>query len=746
MFLSILAFLSLVLPLLVLAGRTLFAERSTRIRMIALFCIVSAFSIVALRPHEDIYTGLDNSAYRLMAEAFADGRPLIGTDETLLSAPKELRPLFQYRQPGGGLRPTRDMIFQYDIKTGEDRPFFMPFLPLAAAALRKVEYFPLLLGFFWLLLLFSAAYRQNGKHGLGMAAAILVATPWFFWFTRGFFPDAAGALIASAVLLHALAQRRGNILSAVCSGLLLGLSVTIHPTSVLLTAPIFIFCVVRDRRPHIILSTTLASLAGLVPFWAITRYVCHPYGDWTRFASLVAMFKAAPEHRVLITGAVLMAVLALGSIVFACTRNGNAFLHRLLDRIPSYTWLAASLVPLILLCVLPTPFTEIIRHETVVVWTGIRVSGLLLWSLASVLILTTNKSKAVSVLFVLTCWLFIPFLMIKGAEVPVGIWSLRRAAPPAILLTALLAPLCPFPSFPGWNSHRRKILIAVGIGVLAFLNLFRWPNAYFGVNGRNAAVLRATTRAAVSACDLVVFDYHPRFVPVSPSHEIRTLGIGSFALGLWPEIEKWLSGVSATSKVAVVSSYAPVRLEEDFAFEPAQMTGGTIRNIVSKNFLPVSTDNRQIVNNILRAVPLDKATERLIQEKKLDGGPIGLRGEWYTPRNKDFAWSRQKSGIVGPVHDDEITVEIEAEWPEKQVPAPAQQMLLTPPWTTEGIPFTVEHGKTNIVLRLKKGPAFTAKATGIYTFTSPTPYNPADYGIKGYPDDLGIIIRSIRIK
>lgn len=752
---SFISFAAIVIPLLYLLWNISISQSPGKLKKAVILLIAAIAMFICLRPHEDIYTGLDNSAYRLMAEAFDSGRNLTGTDTVAATIPEKLRLYFRYKHTGEHhLRPTRDQIFQTGVAASDisTTPFFMPFLPLAASVI-SAKYFPVLIGVLWFLLLAVSAIRINGKYGLATAAALTFATPWPFWFSRGFFPDAAGAFIASSVLIHAATCKRQNTVSALCSGLLLGISVSTHPTSALVAAVIFIYIIISDTRLKIWGLTILSLIIGIFPFWAITRYICHPYGDWTRLSCLIQTLKFTPEHRTLMAGIILLAVLGIAVI---CTMQIEKLRNRIADflrKTPSGIWFIIAALPAFALTVLHTPMQETLRKELFAVWHGILIPGAIIWLTASYFLLNNKNRLPEKLLFVMTVWLFIPFLLIKSAEVPVGIWSMRRAAPPVILLTSLFASAV----YTGRNTKKRFspkfiILLCLAVGI-SLINVCRWPLAYFGINDRGAVKLQHDIRSLINDRDLVLFDYYTHFVPVGADLTHRTLGLGAHAVAHWPEIEKWIAEEAVTSKVALVSTWLPTSLEEDFCLEPiheenSSSASADLQRIVSKTFLPAAIIPHHIENHVMSVIPFsDIGTRTPVQKKKFTGSPFGIRGNWFYPRGKDFAWSQQDCGIVGPVHTGEIKFNIETGWYPPNDTIPMQTMLITPPWTTNTVSFTVSHGMTNLTVSIP-GPSTVHDniRAGVYKFSSPSPYDPAKYGIKGYPNDLGVVIRAVEIE
>jgi hypothetical protein len=243
---SILAWLATLLPLVAwlalagpaLAARWRLARPAARATLAGLWLLGAGFLLA--RPHDDSFTGLDNMTYRQMAQAFVDGRGFHDVDAVLAEVPENLRQNFMlHRGPRG--RPTRDRAFQVDgWRSADTKPFFMPVLPLAAAApapLLAPERFVPLAGALWLALVLAAGFIAGGGWGLLAVGVWLIGTAWPAWFLRGFYAEGVGALlVAGPVAVAALRPLRGGL--AALAGFSLGLAVSYHPTLVVLAVPV----------------------------------------------------------------------------------------------------------------------------------------------------------------------------------------------------------------------------------------------------------------------------------------------------------------------------------------------------------------------------------------------------------------------------------------------------------------------------------------------------------------------------
>ena len=358
----------------------------------------------------------------------------------------------------------------------------------------------------------------------------------------------------------------------------------------------------------------------------------------------------------------------------------------------------------------------------------------------------------------LLCWTSLAFLLIKGVEHHVGLWSQRRFLPTVLLLTSLFA--CSVsdkrlsPSFL-WDNHLAPVIF---IGCALF-NLARGPAAYGMVNEKGIGAWEKSLERALPDTGLVVFDYHPSSVPFAADLRRPVLGLGKHARGQWPAVEQWLSGVAETGTVTIATSWTPSRILEAHTSLRPYRSQDAVSNLfevkypvlATKGFFPVERRLKTASVSLFALVP-NVGLGQLAQDKILDGGPLGLRGPWGKTR-KTATWTRQGSAVVGPVTNrGTIVVTLDASWPEHPG-RPVQKMTLTPPWGASGsVSFEVDSPPANdknkfshIVLGLP-APTNAPARTGLYIFSSPTPYDPAKDGLRGYDKDLGIFLHRVRIE
>ena len=748
--------LAVVVPLGLLALRAFRWRASAREpRRIGSWCL-AALALLALagsgwlltHSHDDSFTGLDNMAYRKMARAFGDGRGLFDPDPVLPTLPPALRRTVLYRS-GSQARPTRDLSFQLDAPDGRaTRPFFMPTLPLAAAGLPWLApdlLPPLLASLGWCLLLLAGA-AAGGGWGLGVAVALALATPWPLWFSRGFYPDGSGSLILGGLIAAVAIRPLDRAVPRLVAGFALGFSAALHPTLLLVALPLA--GVLMLQRPRVRESVPLAGgcLLGLLPFWWMTRAICQPYGDWTRIDRLVKLLGATREHALLATTLFLVTLLACGALALGYYPAARARLRRLDARLRPWGWAAVSLAPLLLIACLPGSPGATLREGARAVWTGIRVPGALLLLGGGAAVLRQGRPARERILLAVLAWLSLFFLFLKGLEVPAGIWSLRRFLPVILPLIALLAAPLAAACASLRTTARRAGAVALLL-IAGTANLARWPAAFLQVN--EAGATDWTTRVAqpFGPDRLVVFDYFPHSVPYAGIPRTRVLGLGETTRAQWPELAGWLAGVARTSEVWIATSYMPAGIEENLRLEPVLAVTGRFPVVKSRHFLPADRGERLVSHAFLKAVPVTADTPPALQEKVLDGGPLGLRGPWGAVRAHGM-WTRQGSAIIGPypAAGTVVRFEAEVEWTPPKPAWEQQRLFVVPPWGGEPLVCTVTSGVSTVSGRWMVPPVAERTPTGCYRFSAETPYDPRVYGQRGYDVDLGVLLRRVTIR
>jgi hypothetical protein len=212
-------------------------------------------------------------------------------------------------------------------------------------------------------------------------------------------------------------------------------------------------------------------------------------------------------------------------------------------------------------------------------------------------------------------------------------------------------------------------------------------------------------------------------------------------------VAEWISTALTNQPPWVVTSWSPTTLEAGFQLAPVFSKQGVFPTLHSKSFFPAVAGARTVNHHVLQALPLGPGPGPA-QDKMLDGSPIGLRGPWGEIRN-GATWTRQGSGIIGPVPLPGMQVEFEAEcsWPAPTPDWPEQILRVYPPWGGAPLRLVVQSGSQRVrgtwvrpAGDRDRGP------TGVYGLSVVRPYDPAEFGMHGYAPDLGVLIRRIIIR
>lgn len=730
----------------VLAAKWRAAGTAVRAGLIGLWLAGSA-GLICL-PHDDVFAGLDVAACRKMAHVLAEGRGYHDRDAVLAQVPRGLRSAFYYRTGG---RPTRDLVFQLPSRNRvETRPFFMPTLPLAAGGLAPAlspDRLVPLAGTMWLALVLAAGFCAGGGWGLAAAAALVLGTAWPAWFLRGHYAEGAGAaLVAAVAAAAALRPLRGWI--SVAAGFALGMAVSIHPTLVVLAAPVGLGLMLEGRGRKSIAGLAVGGLAGVFPFWAVTRWVCQPYGDWTRLAVLKKMAFSTPEHRAVFLVLALLAAAGGAALWAGSQPKVRAWFRRMDSRAVPWGWLAVCGLPLLLAAILPGAMGTPLRAGAASVWSGIGWPHALLLLAGTVAALNQNRPVRERFGWAAICAAAVFFIYIKGLETPVGLWSQRRFLPVVLVGTAwLAAPLAA--GVAGLVARRRWMgwCLAPLLAAAGLWNAVRWPMAYGAVNERGATEWTRSVSERIGTNRWVVFDYFPHSVPYAAGLKQNVLGLGEKSQERWPEVAGWLAELAQQEEVWVATSWKPCPLEEGARLEEVFAATGRFSVVKTKDFFPVERGERVVQNTFLRWVPL-KDGERVGQDKWLDGSPVGLRGPWGE-RRADAVWTRQGSGLIGPVPapGGRIVFEAECAWSPPDAEWRQQVLHVTPPWGGPPLRLEVPAGD-HVMQGVLERPMDDAdrRPTGTYSFSVERPYDPAAYGLNGYSHDLGVLMSRISIR
>lgn len=723
---------------------------------------IIAAGLLLLRPHEDTFTGLDTSCYRLMTHAFSNGRQLHDTDPTLQEIPRPLRRsvLLEYQQWG---RDTRDRSFQItSLKTCSIQPYFYPFLPMAAAGLDVMsgklcgDYFVPLMGLLVFAVILCTGAALGNKYGLLASVVLLIGTPLPAYLFRGYYAEAVAAGLAGLVLLGLTLSVTSRVFQLL-SPLALGLAVCFHPVGIILALPALMMILIEPAlsRKGILLSL-IGFAAGLAPLWAMTLWGCQPYGnivDWHSFSSRLS---AQPLQKLLALFVVIF-LLAVAALI-----SGSPSLKTHLSNTVRRT-ITHPLLFLALLLFALFPFALPLS-----LWPGktLAMSGLseyrdgVRWGYGAILLTgviatfyVTNRPRS-RALLLLTVFLSPFFFYLKGFE-PMGLWSQRRLIPFVLLLIiALVPPLATACHICAQRAGRiPATLISGGLLVAGLFNFIQWPAPYLARHERGATQW-VTSLSRIIGSRLAFFDYYPYSVPFAASGKTRVIGLSEYGYAALPGISQWLAQRAGQEDVLWVSAYSNPGLEDGLELQSLSHQTASFERIVSKTALPAECRKFVVDVDIMKGIPVTN-TAGLAVRKILDDGPLALRGPWgcRSPiRTGDRVlpahWSREGSGLIGPIpgagHSVRISLEAAASRDDGR---PGQIIKITPPWPGAALTLAISNDFTQvsgILTQPVDSPA--GPHTGIYTLSAAAPYNPAKAGIRGYPKDLGARIHLIAIE
>lgn len=742
---------------------------------LALAAALLLSAAVLLRPHEDTFIGVDTSALRLMTQALQAGRGFHDTDDALLEVPPDLRRWFLFAPIP---RFTRDRAFEVlSLDSCRTQPFLYPLLPLSMLGFDLLvpgeasDYLVPLLGLVLFGLCLLAAFSAARGTGALLASALLLGSPLAQWHLRGCVAESVSAVLLGVSVLRYAARRPGD--GALWPAFLgLGLAASYHP---LMIAPALGTCLLMIFDAHRNLGEDLRRLAvfglGVVPILLITLRVCQPYG-----AISLAAFRGnlvSASYRIAVTfGGIL---LVLGAALFCSQDLWLAPVRRWLDRplASGPVLLAASALPA--LCAMRC-WSEgrFVRHGLLAEYLSVLHWPLALLAAVLVLVALFRKGQPFAKMVLVLGFFCLPvFLYLAGKE-HVGFWNLRRLVVPWLLTcSALVAPAGPLLAgvVAGRRGARRAVAAAVNVVLLFVLgaNAVRWPAAYLVRFERGAGEQVARIRELLGR-RLAVFDYVHYSVPLTVSPGQRVLGITDAAFGRgrvfrdevfrdvdYPRLIEWLRAKARSEEVLLVTAFANPGLEDGLVFQELSRETFALDRIRNKRALPAVRAPSEVDIRICRVLPAESVPGPLEVHKVFDGGYLGLRPSWARgdipielPDGTSLpaCWSKEDSGIVGPVPDRGAAVQIEITGTAGRADGVTRQVLvIKPPW--EGKPLRLE-----IPDRLATVSGTLARPrrsrgegrTGIYRIYSEKPYDPASVGIEGFDEDLGARIHSMSIR
>ena len=100
-----------------------------------------------------------------------------------------------------------------------------------------------------------------------------------------------------------------------------------------------------------------------------------------------------------------------------------------------------------------------------------------------------------------------------------------------------------------------------------------------------------------------------------------------------------------------------------------------------------------------------------------------------------------------PEHGQAVEFEIECEWNPPVSEWTEQELQVIPPWGGDPLRLTVLAGCHQLQgLLTRSANDISRLVTGIYSLQVERPYDPQQFGLHGYPPDLGIVAKRIIIR
>ena len=737
------------------------ARHGARVVLAVALLALLAAAFGGRRSGDAFFTGLDDSAYTLLATAEARGFPMAFHDETFSAVPPDVRQDLLYRPDMP--RKTRDRSHWIRFETLDAVPYFQPFLPWQRAHL------PGLAPVLGLLAFLLAAFHSLAGAGwrgpssppaalqlalLAIAAPLLV--PWIPRFACGPYADGMATVFAAfALSLSFVSSRAGAGIGAV-SGLCLGLATTFHPPLAAFAVPIALFGILRRGSWRYTLALAAGSAAGLAPLVWSTLFFVAPYGNFLDPAVLRAMIAGSPDIRALAFG--LAAAVPVGAVIvlFAHVPRFRAFAARGNVR----TAIAVACVVVVAAAVSAVRAIPAAHRAFGFDRDGILPS--LLPLVAAAAMAFRSRRGATCALLAGCALASVPFFVIQGQEVPVGLWSLRRSLPP-FALTALAAFLGAFEiaaeeagdrTLFRRRALRRRAWVLLA-AACAVAQSARIPLGALRGGERGGAALLAAIDAKLEPGAICLFDYFPFAAPsaaLDPRRAVFGLaeGVGR-RLGHGRALA-WLRSECTNRPVLAVASVpvAETVLEDGVALVPeGAPANGTLAMFDGPTFRTSAPRSHAVSLTFLRVRPAAPGDGTALA---VSHSPFGLVAPWDVPRGgKPGRWARQGSGFWGPVPEPgkAVEFEIEAGWtPPPGVDWPAQTLRVQPPWPSGPVEFCVPAGAGRATLRARfersADDSEDRGAVGVWRLSTSRAYDPAAHGIGGYPPDLVVPVYRLR--
>ena len=718
--------------------------------------------LVKTEPRDDVFfTGLDDSAQTALARSFWPGAPFVFHDDAFAAVPPEVRPDLLYRP--GLPRKTRDLAHQLNPVTLEARPFFQPFLPWQRAHLPGLP--SLLVWATFLLVWIVAKEGTNGVRFAGfdafrflaVAISFVLLQPWGARFATGPYAEGPATLFAAfALALAFVAGTDARPWVGAAIGLCLGLAVCFHPILAAWAVPIALFAVLRRGAWRHTLALALGALAGLAPLVWSTLFVTAPYGNFLSPATLRSMVAASPDIRALALALLAAVPLALAGLAFAHAPRLRAAAARPRVR----TAVAAACGAAILLALAAAWLHPAARRALLADRDGVLFA---LPALAAAVALALAwRRPAACLLLAAGAFACLPYFVVQGQEVQVGAWSLRRSLTPLVLffLAAFFAAFettgrealdpVPFRRRPRW---RAGVLLLGLLGSIAQLVLQPFSPPDWDDPAADRKVWEVEDNMTPDG--LYLFDYLPFAAPFAGAHP-----------------ERAIFGINEGVAKALDHGRVVGWLRDECEKRPTYVVAGTREHAPTvhprRKLLTTVLEDRLALENekdkwVSGGVkwPLDFLFLRARPPRRGDGttiefnhSPFGLATGWDALRpGKKGRWARQGATFWGPVPEPggAVRFEILADWtPPKGADWPVQKVRLIPPWTGEPLELEVKAEPSGLrpwlngTIRRPADDSADLPPSALWRISTDRTYDPAAFGIRGYPPDLVAVFHLLR--
>ena len=731
--------------------------------LLAAGLLAAALFVPALRSGRVLFSGLDESAYGMLELSVLRGEPLVLHDDALETVPPDVRPDLFYRT--GSTRPTRDLCRKLEPDGLSSRPFFHPVLAWQRARLPGL---PAVLSVCLALLLARVVLRGTAAAlprragpvaAAAVAFAVLFLLPWGLRFAPGPFAEGPATLFVAFALAFAFAfGGPGAPASAsFVPGLCLGLAVSFHPILVAWTIPVGLFCVLRNGTWRGTAALVLGAAVGAVPLVWTMAFVAAPYGNFLKPSELVFLVTQYTAIRLLAVAAAGVAAVGAALLVPAHLRRVRAAAAAPRARAALSAFCAAAVA---------AAFAFALVHPAARAALAADRDGVLaaLPALAAALFLAFAwRRPAACALLAAGAVCSLPYLLVQGRETPVGLWSLRRSLAPlvAFFLAAFLAAFeTDAAERDDPAAFRRRGRLRAGLLALAAAcacaQLARIPAGALRGGETGCEDLLARMEARMDPDALHFFDYFPHAAPfaaVRPRRATFGLNEGAARLLGHDRAVGWLRRECESGRPVVAVSAARISaplLENGIALVPdGDPVEGELSRFDGPTFRTASERVRKPVFSFLRVRPAARG-----DGTRLDFGesPFGLATGWDEPRRGKLGrWARQGATFRGPVPEPggSVEFEIETAWtPPPGADWPERTLRLIPPWTAEPVELAVRADAGRHVLHATvPRPADDAAdipPSALWRLSSDRPYDPAAFGVSGYPPDLVVPVYGIR--